>query len=148
MPGQECGEHLATVLHHHGHRDRNAQVIRAVKAYSLPSDVAKHVSVVGDLVRFPRLKPAALVQEAHPTEAVDDDSAWTKCGSSYSGFVNPHVLCLQLRLRVPQSFTCQGQLAGSGRVPRQYYDEPDLEAFTKACQLTDERHCQQGRRRE
>ena len=38
-------EHLETVLHHHGHTDRNAQVIRAVKAYSLPTEVAKHVSV-------------------------------------------------------------------------------------------------------
>ena len=38
-------EHLETTLHHHGHTDRNAQVIRAVKAYSLPTEVAKHVSV-------------------------------------------------------------------------------------------------------
>merc|ERR1719160_597856 len=46
-------EHLETTLHHHGHTDRNAQVIRAVQSYSLPEEVAKHVAVVGDLVRFP-----------------------------------------------------------------------------------------------
>ena len=128
-------EHLETTLHHHGHTERNAQVIRAVKAYSLPADVAKHVSVVGDLVRFPRLKPAALVQEAHPTEAVDDDSAWTKCGSSYCGFVNPHVLAERYGFEFPKLTHAKGNSLGLAEFQRQYYDDPDLEAFTKACQL-------------
>ena len=125
-------EHLETTLHHHGHTDRNAQVIRAVKAYSLPTEVAKHVSVVGDLVRFPRLKPAALVQEAHPTEAVDDDSAWTKCGSSYSGFVNPHVLAERYGFEFPKLSHAKGNSLGLAEFQRQYYDDPDLQAFVKA----------------
>ena len=131
-------EHLETTLHHHGHTERNAQVIRAVQAYSLPEDVAKHVSVVGDLVRFPRLKPASLVQEVEPQEmraGLDDDSAWTKCGSSYSGFVNPHVLAERYGFEFPKLSHAKGNSLGLAEFQRQYYDDPDLEAFTKACSL-------------
>ena len=135
VPAKGVEEHLATVLHHHGHTERNAQVIRAVKAYSLPADVAKHVAVVGDLVRFPRLKPASLIQEAHPTEAVDDDSAWTKCGASYSGFVNPHVLAERYGFEFPKLSHAKGNSLGLAEFQRQYYDDPDLQAFTKACKL-------------
>jgi tripeptidyl-peptidase-1 len=135
VPAKSVEEHLATVLHHHGHTDRNAQVIRAVKTYSLPADVAKHVSVVGDLVRFPRLKPASLIQEAHPVEATNDDSAWTKCGSSYSGFVNPHVLAERYGFEFPKLSHAKGNSLGLAEFQRQYYDDPDLQAFTKACKL-------------
>ena len=136
VPAAKVEEHLATVLHHHGHTDRNAQVIRAVQHYSLPEDVAKHVSVVGDLVRFPRLKPASLVKEVVPQEeTTNDDSAWTRCGSSYSGFVNPHVLAERYGFEFPKLTSAKGNSLGLAEFQRQYYDEPDLEAFTKACKL-------------
>jgi hypothetical protein len=138
VPAKSVEEHLATVLHHHGHTERNAQVIRAVKAYSLPTEVAKHVAVVGDLVRFPRLKPASLVQQIESPKQfyfMDDDSAWTKCGSSYSGFVNPHVLAERYGFEFPKLTAAKGNSLGLAEFQRQYYDDPDLEAFTKACKL-------------
>ena len=92
--------------------------------YSFPADVAKHVSVVGDLVRFPRLKPASLIQEVILQETNDDDSAWTKCGASYSGFVNPHVLAERYGFEFPKLSHAKGNSLGLADFQSQYYDDP------------------------
>jgi tripeptidyl-peptidase-1 len=135
VPAKAVEEHLETTLHHHGHKERNAQLIRATEPYSLPEDVAKYVSVVGDLVRFPRMKPAALVQEIFASETVNADSAWTKCGASYSGFTNPHVLAERYGFEFPKTTHAHGNALGLAEFQRQYYDDADLNAFTTACGL-------------
>ena len=129
VPSAKVEEHLETTLHHHGHTERNAQVIRAVKAYSLPADVAKHVSVVGDLVRFPRLKPASLVKEVITSRDAVTMTRPGRSAASYSGFVNPHVLAERYGFEFPKLSHAKGNSLGLAEFQRQYYDDPDLDGL-------------------
>ena len=66
-----------------------------VESYSLPDSVARHVSVVGELVRFPRMRFAA--KELVTTELLASApnasvaAEWSACGASNAKYANPHV---------------------------------------------------------
>jgi hypothetical protein len=63
-------------------------VIRSNGGYSLPSSIAPLVSVVGELVRFPRIRTYQLVEA--PRQQGDDE--FNACGAQCAGFTTPAVL--------------------------------------------------------
>ena len=49
--------------------------------------------------------------------------------------MNPHVLAERYGFEFPKLSHAKGNSLGLAEFQRQYYDDPDLEAFTKACKL-------------
>mmetsp|Transcript_35317 Transcript_35317/g.108408 ORF Transcript_35317/g.108408 Transcript_35317/m.108408 type:complete len:587 (+) Transcript_35317:95-1855(+) len=137
VPASVVEAKLETVLHHHAHKDyATATAIRATSPYSLPSNVAAHVSLVGELLRLPRLKRPELVQfPAKKSERASNDDVWSACGAEYNEYTNPAVLAARYGFAFPQTTAAEGNALGLAEFQGQYYDTGDLEAFSTACGL-------------
>ena len=70
---------------------RGIDIIRTSSGYSLPASVARYVSYVGELIRFPRIRTSRVVT---PTIADDPtESPFNACGlRGCAGFTTPAVL--------------------------------------------------------
>jgi len=151
---------LETSLYHWTHKDyTKVDVVRSADGYTLPAEVAEHVSVVSELIRFPRMRfagerGAVLVEEdvswskkkkttqATATErrlrngfgfATEEDE-WSQCGALYNSYVNPYVLQSRYGFELP--FVGAQKSVNSlalAEFQTQYYDDADLEAFSDAC---------------
>lgn len=72
-------------------------IIRAVSPYSLPASVARVVSLVSELLRFPSVRhlPSSSRPPASNTTSIDDDERddpFNACGPACAGFTTPTVL--------------------------------------------------------
>jgi len=122
---------LNTELHYFTHMEHESvQIIRAMAHYSLPRDVAEHVSMVGDLLQFPRLRLKSL------QNLKGGVAAWPNaCDSDgCNGLVTPAVLAE--RYKLPKASTSTANVANSMAVAEfqgQYYKDTDLAEFSKSC---------------
>ncbi len=69
---------------------RNVVVNRVTKPYHLPEEVAKVVSVVDNIMRFPPLRESA--QSFGYEETVTGDAEFNSCGTKCAGNTTPDVL--------------------------------------------------------
>jgi hypothetical protein len=67
---------------------RDLGVLRITKPYFLPEEVAKVVSMVDDIMRFPALREAP---KAFGSELTADDE-FSSCGTKCNGYTTPDVL--------------------------------------------------------
>ena len=105
---------------------------RASASYSLPSEIAKHVSIVGDLIGLPEVRKP-LVPDVPPS-ADDDDTFPTNAscnGKCNKHYVTPEVLRLAYSLGNPPT-TANGSIAVA-EFQGQDYDPKDLTAYSDAC---------------
>lgn len=70
---------------------RHVLVPRITKPYFLPNEVARVVSMVDDIMRFPALRQSPQVIGSEDTPKTDTDP-FSSCGRSCSGFTTPAVL--------------------------------------------------------
>mmetsp|Transcript_11786 Transcript_11786/g.35362 ORF Transcript_11786/g.35362 Transcript_11786/m.35362 type:complete len:597 (-) Transcript_11786:1216-3006(-) len=156
VPAAAVEAALETELYHWSHAQYSkVDVVRCANGYALPSAVARHVSVVGELIRFPRMRFAGLETEVkfEPPSSVEQQerrlrggsdeqqktaaAEWEGCGPLYSSYVNPYVLQTRYGFEFPYT---GGQATNSlalAEFQTQYYDNTDLEAFSDACGIED-----------
>ena len=74
MPANVAEEMLQTELFHYQNNEyKGVSIVRAAAAYSLPVEIAEHVSIVGDILRFPRLRQKLQIEQAKPDGADTGD---------------------------------------------------------------------------
>jgi len=108
------------------------RILRASKGYSLPSALAAEVTMVGELLQFPR--PRASLRTADNSLVEASASSWpTDCGSSHcSNLVTPGVLAQ--RYKITSSATNAGSNSMAvAEFQGQYYKPSDLSTFASAC---------------
>ena len=126
-----------TVLGRFTHaRVHGASLLRALRPYSLPADVAEVVDVVGDLVLLPRLRGGAT--KTFPVDQSAKGSFPGDCGSMCgSNFVTPGVV--KERYGVSSSIEAAAATGASknsmavAEFQGQYYDQNDLDKFNTGC---------------
>jgi len=135
VPANVAEEMLATELYHYQNTEyKGVSIVRANQAYSLPVEIAEHVSIVGDIIRFPRLRNKLQIEEASPDGAETGDE-WSTCGSKYSAYTNPAVLASTYGFDFPFKGATKGNSIAVAEFQNQYYDNADLEAFSTQCGL-------------
>lgn len=135
VPAGTVERALETKLYAHAHVDHaHVEVIRVGEAYSLPAAVAAHVSLVSELVRFPRLRRSDLVAEAVDA-APNATGAWAKCGAKHGAYTNPYVLAERYGFEFPLTDAADGNSMAVAEFQGQYWDPKDLGAFSTACGL-------------
>lgn len=73
---------------------RNIAIPRVTKPYYLPEEVAAHVQLVADLIRFPALRQGPTVFGAEEGKVGADDE-FSSCGSKCNGYTtvrNPFIV--------------------------------------------------------
>uniref|UniRef100_A0A7S3JSF3 subtilisin n=1 Tax=Aureoumbra lagunensis TaxID=44058 RepID=A0A7S3JSF3_9STRA len=133
-------EALSTRLHHHSHKTyTKVDLIRATAPYHLPARVAVHVSLVGELIRFPRMRFAdsrlVFTDLKEPSVNKSSSDSWSKCGSRYSSYTNPYVLAERYGFDLSYTSSSSDSSLALGEFQGEYYDDTDLEAFSSACDL-------------
>jgi hypothetical protein len=89
MNAAEAEKLFNTELYHHDHKDAPSNmptsVIRATKPYHVPTSIADEVSIVENLIRFPRLEfvPTAIPERYAPPAfaGLEADDEFSSCGS-------------------------------------------------------------------
>mmetsp|Transcript_17099 Transcript_17099/g.45517 ORF Transcript_17099/g.45517 Transcript_17099/m.45517 type:complete len:578 (+) Transcript_17099:116-1849(+) len=134
MPVQAAEKALNTTIHEFTHREHtHVRILRATRHYALPADVAELVSMVGELLQFPRLRSKDL--EGQPN--VGGSGQWPNACSTRAcaGLVTPEVLAT--RYKLPNASTAAAAaVANSMAVAEfqgQYYEPSDLTKFSSAC---------------
>jgi tripeptidyl-peptidase-1 len=134
MPVKVASEMLATEFARFRSVENSKIVIlRATRAYSLPEGVAQAVSLVDDILRFPSIRRSHLIPPGNETVKATDPFA--SCGASCNGFTTPAVL-EQAYSFTPVSKAATGNSVAVAEFQYQYYDNADLQSFSKACGVT------------
>ena len=140
MPVVKLETALRTTLSKFTHKERPAvSVVRASAPYSLPEDIAKEVTMVGELLQFPALKSKDL-------ENLQGSGTWpNSCSTqaSCAGLVQPEVI--RQRYNLPNQTEYEAMLGGFvnaqansmavAEFQGQYFEPTDLASFSKACNV-------------
>lgn len=113
---------------------RDIGILRITKPYHLPKEVAEVVSLVDDILRFPSIRspPKKTVSEELTTQS---DPEFDSCGSKCSGMTTPAVLKKAYSIE-PVTSVSPGNSMAVAEFIQQFYDQADLDAFSKACGVT------------
>lgn len=127
LPVKAAEQALKTELSFFTHQNHSdVRILRASSTYSLPAAIAAHVTLVGELLQFPRMR----LPELQNLKGV---GAWPDaCGNSCPGLVTPQVLAQ--RYKLPNNAPAVG--ASSMAVAEfqgQTYTDRDISAFGKQC---------------
>ena len=132
---------LQTDLHWFSHKVQSgaARLLRSPSGYSLPAHVAEEVTMVGELLQFPRLRTNPAKKEAAGTvESTPADGSWpNSCPSECADKVNPAVLAS--RYKFPPSTAADavdGNAMAVAEFQGQYYKPTDLSFFSDKCSTT------------
>jgi len=129
MPAAAVETALKTKLGFFVHSEHsNVRITRAQAAYHLPEEVAEHVSMVGELLQFPRMRLKSLQNLATGAGTWPNACAASGC----KGLVTPSVLAE--RYKFPSANSSNG--ASSMAVAEfqgQYYKDTDLKTFGTSC---------------
>ena len=133
MPCEVAERAFATTMTTFAHATSNKLTLhRATAAYSLPTEIAQHVSLVGDLISLPRVSTPIAVKAQPVEESVGafppEDTCGGKCGAS---FVTPAVLTKAYSLGDAPT-NASGSIAVA-EFQGVKYDEEDLTKFSDAC---------------
>lgn len=129
---------LQTEIVQFSHKERpQVKVMRAAKPYSLPTDVAEHVVMVGELHQFPGLRRKDLENLKQGTGNWPNSCSNDAC----AGLVQPEVI--RKRYNLPNSSEYAALLDGYVNAGQnsmavaefqgQYFEPSDLQSFSKAC---------------
>jgi tripeptidyl-peptidase-1 len=122
---------LNTKLHIYEHSEHTSvKIVRASAHYYLPTKIAGHVTMVGELLQFPRL-PAKSLRSLQQQGA----GQWTNdCDASdCQGLVTPGVLAKRYKLPDQTDATVAGNEMAVAEFQGQFFKKSDLDAFGKAC---------------
>ena len=111
--------------------DRDVTLERITKPYFLPAEVAAHVSVVDDIMRFPAVSRPLMSYGAEDTA----DDAFGSCGSKCNGYTTPDVLQERYGYTDVTSVS-DGNTVSVAEFQGQYWDSKDLDNFSEGCGVT------------
>lgn len=121
---------LNTTLHYFSHNERtHVRILRASHHYWLPADIAEHVSMVGELLQFPRLRLKKL-------QNLEGAGSWPNAceARGCNGLVTPAVLAE--RYKLPKTTAAAANEASTMAVAEfqgQYFKPSDLSTFSSSC---------------
>jgi len=113
--------------------DKNVALLRVVKPYTLPADVANVVSLVDDIVRFPSIRRANLVYPEEKVQKADIAPFGTQCGLKCSTYTTPAVLAVQYNFSYGSISVAKGNEVAVAEFQYQYYDQADLTNMETTC---------------
>jgi len=125
---------LQTSLHVFSHRETpSVKIVRAKSQYSLPAELAKDVTVVGELLQFPRLRRGEL---SGLPSLVEETSFPDGCkASGCSGKVTPAVLAARYKLSSASDGGASGNSMAVAEFQGQFYKKTDLSKFAESCSV-------------
>ena len=131
MPVKLAEEILETEFALYRSNDRSHVTLpRITKGYSLPADIARHVALVDDIMRFPTV---AEPLSAPLGDAPVGDSAF-QCGTGCAASTTPAVISQAYNLPMPMTTTAsKGNSVAVAEFQGQYYDQQDISNFDTAC---------------
>jgi len=104
---------------------------RITKGYSLPAEIARHVALVDDIMRFPTV--AEPLSRPLPDAPLGTDGNF-QCGTSCAASTTPAVLSQAYNMPAPMSTTAsKGNSVAVAEFSGQYYDQNDISNFDTAC---------------
>jgi tripeptidyl-peptidase-1 len=124
---------LNTKLHFFTHQEHtDMQIVRASQHYHLPEHMARDVTMVGELLQFPLLKPKDL-----SGVTVGGKGAWpdTCQSSTCSGLVTPAVLSARYRHPNATGDVVDGNSMAVAEFQGQKYRTAELDAFASGCNV-------------
>lgn len=129
MPAAKAEAALNTKLYHFTHsQHENANIVRASHHYALPDEIAPLVSMVGELLQFPRLPLKHLRNLTGSAATWKNDCESSQCNN----LVQPDVLAQ--RYKVPSSTQNAGKNSMAvAEFQGQYYVPNDLTKFGTSC---------------
>jgi len=133
MPTEAVEDALRTTLHFFSHRERrHARIVRASAGYSLPGDVAEDVTMVGELLQFPSLRPEPSTASLR---AGPGKGHWPNAcdAAECEGLVTPAVVAERYKLGTEPASAVKGNTMAIASFAGQYYKPEDLAAFGKSC---------------
>jgi tripeptidyl-peptidase-1 len=113
------------------HSERTqVQIVRASTTYHLPEEIAPHVTMVGELLQFPRLRLKSL---SNLTGSV---ATWPdSCATGCQGQVTPEVLAERYQFPSAQDAVVQGSTMAVAEFQGQYFRDSDISKFAKSCHV-------------
>lgn len=131
MTVENIEEALQTQLFSFSHSEwTSVNIIRAGVGYSLPSEVAREVVIVGELLQFPRLRSKQLYNIESEGAAWPNDCSTPKC----AGKVTPGVLATRYKLPKDAAAVPKNSMAVA-EFQNQYFKETDLKLFSTDCHV-------------
>jgi len=128
MSASAAEKAMKTTLAFFTHSERKEiRIVRSNSIYHLPEEVAAHVSLVGELLQFPRMRLQALTNLQGVTASWPNACSASGCNN----LVTPQVLAE--RYKLPNSSNAGTSTMAVAEFQGQYYQDKDLEAFGKAC---------------
>jgi tripeptidyl-peptidase-1 len=120
---------LKTKLGFFTHSERHdIRIVRSSTTYHLPAEIDSHVVLVGELLRFPRLR---LQKFANLTKGA---GSWPNAcsASGCAGLVTPDVLAQRYKFPKPSDSAAASSMAVA-EFQGQYFKNSDLSTFGKSC---------------
>lgn len=115
---------------------RDVLLPRITKPYFLPEEIAKHVSLVDDIMRFPSIRNSPQVLGVEAPSGTADDEFFSSCGTRCSGFTTPAVLKAAYGYDTVKNVT-PGNSMSVAEFQTQFYDQTDdLDKFSSTCGVT------------
>lgn len=119
--------------------DQSIALLRVLKEYSLPSDIADVVALVDDIIRFPSVRRSLL--EVSKTDSSVDTKVGaapfgSQCGVKCSTFTTPDVLAAQYNFTYPVASVAPGNQVAVAEFQYQYFDLADLNNMDSTCGIT------------
>jgi len=138
MPVAVAGNMLDTTFARFRSVDNTDIVLtRVTKPYSLPSDIASVVALVDDIVRLPTVR-RSIITDVATNVSTTADPQFSSCGTTAAtcnGDTTPAVLQSAYNFGTV-STVASGNRGAVAEFQYQYYDDADLQAFSKACKVT------------
>jgi len=131
IPAGIAEEMFSTELHHFVHSTHAVDLIRASAPYTVPTEVAQGIYLVGNLVQLPALSGPLRVNASSDNEAFAEFP--NGCGWGCSGKVTP--LVLQQVYQMEEAPSGQNSSMAVAEFAGQSWDNSDLQHFAKKCQL-------------
>lgn len=125
---------FGTRFFHFLHKSRKADLIRAVRQYTVPEKVASMLYMVGNLVQLPAITGPRIVNTSVPGVGDEEVASFPNgCGNGCAGKVTPSVLAQAYGIE--DAPTNQHTSMAVAEFQGVAYDNKDLAYFQKTCQL-------------
>lgn len=115
---------------------RNVNILRITRPYSLPEDIAPLVAIVDDILRFPAVEGPLMSFDAEPTDTTIysmDGEAFTKCGEACNGYTTPAVVEKAYKMTTPTTSAEANSGIAVTEFQREAGSASALGDFNKAC---------------
>jgi len=130
IPAQAAESALNTKLHHFEHSTNSrVRIVRASQRYALPAHIADDVTIVGELMQFPRLPLESL------TKLSANESGWPNAcdAPACRNLITPAVLAQRYKFPLTPTPSTASNSMAVAEFQGQYYSDSDIKKFSTSC---------------